>query len=184
MRVAQLKIRRARMDQVRAEVRAEPGQIVHVTEYMHPRWQELCDTLPAAIGARLARGGLLKRLFAPLFEKGRHVRTSGVFWFLVLRLLASRRRSRRGTLRYAKENARIEVWLAAVRQARDRDIAMELVLSQNLIKGYGETHERGLRKFEAVMEAYRRGASAQALRALREAALKDEGALDTALKAS
>ncbi len=46
MRVAQLKLRRARMDEVRDEVKAAPGQIVHVTEYMHPRWQEVCDTLP------------------------------------------------------------------------------------------------------------------------------------------
>lgn len=186
MRVAQLKIRRARMDKVRDEVRAEPGQIVQIVEYMHPRWQELCDTLPAGLGARLARGGLLKRLFAPLFEKGRHVRTTGLFWFLVLRLLASRRRARRGTLRYAEENMRIEAWLAVVRGAGDGETALQLVLCQNLIKGYGETHARGLRKFDAVMEAHRRGASASTLRALREAALKDEDgkALAAALRAS
>lgn len=186
MRVAQLKVRRARMDKVREEVRAEPGQIVHVIEYMHPRWQELCDTLPARLGARLARGGVLKRLFAPLFEKGRHVRTTGVFWFAVLRLLASRRHARRGTWRYREENARIEAWLAAIRGARDGETARELALCQNLIKGYGETHARSSRKFEAVMEAYRRGASASALRGLREAASKDEDgkALDAALIAS
>jgi indolepyruvate ferredoxin oxidoreductase beta subunit len=186
MRVAQLKVRRARMDKVRADVRAEPGQIVHVTEYMHPRWQELCDTLPAGLGARLARGGLAKRLFAPLFEKGRHVRTTSVFWFVVLSLLARRRRKRRGTLRYAIENARIEAWLAAIRSARDADTARELVLCRDLIKGYGDTHDRTLRKYEAVMDAWRGGASASALRALREAAVQDEDgkALDAALKAS
>ena len=184
MRVAQLKVRRARMDKVRAEVRAEAGQIVHVTEYMHPRWQELCDTLPAALGARLARGGLAKRLFAPLFEKGRHVRTTNLFWFAVLGLLARHRRARRGTLRYAEENARIEAWLAAVRAAPDAQTAQELILCRNLIKGYGDTHARSLRKFEAVMQACRDGASAAALRGLREAALKDEDgtALDAALR--
>jgi indolepyruvate ferredoxin oxidoreductase beta subunit len=184
MRVAQLKIRRARMDKVRAEVRAEPGQIVHVTEYMHPRWQELCDTLPAWLGARLARGGPTKRLLAPLFETGRHVRTTKLFWFAALSLLARHRRARRKTLRYAEENARIEAWLAAVRAAPDAETTRELILCQNLIKGYGDTHARGLRKFEAVMQAYRAGVPAAVLRALREAALQDEdgAALDAALR--
>jgi indolepyruvate ferredoxin oxidoreductase beta subunit len=180
MRVAQQKVRASRMDKVRAEVNAQPDQILHVTEYMHPRWQELCDTLPAGVGARLARGGMLKRSFAPLFEKGRHVRTTNVFSFLALRVLASHRRKRRGTLRYREENARIETWLAAVRSATATDCgaALELARCQNLIKGYGETHARGLRKFDTVMQAYDglRTApdAADRLRQLREAAQMDE----------
>src|SRR5262249_13875219 len=91
MRVAQQKVRAARMAAVRTEVNAQPDQILHVTEYMHPRWQELCDTLPAGLGRRLAREGIVKRLCAPLFEKGRHVRTTSVFWFMALSVLAARR---------------------------------------------------------------------------------------------
>ena len=40
-------------DDFRREVRAFPGQIVHVTEFMHPRVQEIADTLPAGLGRRL-----------------------------------------------------------------------------------------------------------------------------------
>jgi len=190
MRVAQRKVRTSRMEKVRAEVNAGPGQLLHVTEYMHPRWQEVCDTLPAGIGARLARGGIIRRLFAPLFEKGRHVRTTGVFWFAALAILASRRRARRGTLRFRTENARIEAWLALILEAAksDREAALELARCQNLIKGYGDTHERSLRKFNAVIEAWQglrgmRGATAR-LRELREAASQDEDgrALDGLLR--
>jgi indolepyruvate ferredoxin oxidoreductase beta subunit len=184
MRVAQLKLRRARMDEVRDEVKAAPGQIVHVTEYMHPRWEEVCDTLPAGLGAWLLRSRVLKKMFAPWFAKGRHVRTTNIGWFLMLGLLARRRRKRRGTLRYAEENARIEAWLAAVAGESDPRVAVELALCQNLIKGYGDTHARGLAKFDALMDAYRRvrGApdAASTLRMLREAASKDEDG--TALK--
>ncbi len=178
MRVAQQKVRAARMDKVRAEAGAAPGQIVHVVEFMHPRWQEVCDTMPAGLGAGLERGGLVKRLLAPRFEKGRHVRTTGVFWFLMLRTLAARRRARRGTLRYARENARIEAWLAAVRDAAttDRDMALELAKCQALVKGYGETHAHGLRQFSGAMAAYARlkgtPGAASSLRALRESALR------------
>jgi indolepyruvate ferredoxin oxidoreductase beta subunit len=184
MRVAQLKLRRARMDEVRDEVKAAPGQIVHVTEYMHPRWEEVCDTLPTGLGAWLLESRILKRMFAPWFEKGRHVRTTNVGWFLMLSLLSRRRRKRRRTLRYAQENARIEAWLAAVAGESDPRVGVELALCQNLIKGYGDTHARGLAKFNALMDAYRRvrGApdAASTLRMLREAASKDEDG--TALK--
>jgi indolepyruvate ferredoxin oxidoreductase, beta subunit len=188
MRVAQLKIRRARMDEVREEVKAAPGQIVHVSEYMHPRWEEVCDTLSARLGAWLLGNTTLKRLFAPFFAKGRRVRTTNVGWFLMLRMLARRRRSRRSTLRYKTENARIEAWLATVAHESDPAAAIELARAQNLIKGYGDTHARGLAKFEALMEAYRRIAgtpdAASTLRRLREAALRDEDgiALERALQ--
>ena len=99
----------------------KPDQILHVTEYMHPRWQELCDTMPAGLGARLERSRLLKWIFAPWFERGRHVRTTSVFWFVTLGVLAARRRARRGTLRYRRENDRIEAWLAAVADAGNND---------------------------------------------------------------
>src|ERR1700749_3350137 len=180
MRVAQQKVRASRVSKVRAEVNAQPDQILHVTEYMHPRWQELCDILTARSGARLARGGVLKRLFAPVFERGRHVRTTNVSWFIVLRILASHRHKRRGTLRYRDENARIEAWLASVAEAarENVDVAIELARCQNLIKGYGETHARGLRKFNTVMKAHlglRNTPDAAArLRELREAMLKAE----------
>jgi len=180
MRVAQQKIRGSRMDEVRAQVNAAPDQILHLIEYMHPRWEELCDTLPAGLGARLERGGVLKRAFAPMFEKGRHVRTNSVAWFAILRLLASRRRARRGTLRYARENARIEAWLALVRDAAatDYESAIELAKCQNLLKGYGDTHARGLRKFADVTNSWQmlrsRPHAARMLRELRETALRDE----------
>jgi indolepyruvate ferredoxin oxidoreductase, beta subunit len=188
MRVAQLKIRRTRMNEVRDEVKAAPGQIVHVSEYMHPRWEEVCDSLPAGLGAWLLGNASLKRLFAPLFAKGRRVRTTNVGWFLMLSVLARRRRKRRKTLRYGTENARIEAWLARVANEADPAVAIELARAQNLIKGYGDTHARGLRKFEAVMEAYRRVRghpdAASTLRRLREAALRAEDgtALERALR--
>ena len=178
MRVAQLKIRRARMDEVRDEVKAAPDQIVHVSEYMHPRWEEVCDTLPAGVGAWLLDNKALKRLFAPLFANGRRVRTTNIGWFVMLSTLARRRRKRRKTLRYRTENARIEAWLATVAQEADPPTAIELARAQTLIKGYGDTHARGLAKFETLMEAYRRirgrADAASTLRRLREAAFQDE----------
>ena len=46
IRVAELKIRPSRFARVREEVRVNDGQILEIAEFMHPRTQEIADTLP------------------------------------------------------------------------------------------------------------------------------------------
>lgn len=174
-RVADLKTRSSRFERFRAEVNAAPDQIVAVTEFMHPRLQEVADSLPAGLGRWAARQAWLGRWFA----KGRKVETSSLRGFLMLSLLATGRRWRRATLRFQREDAAIEAWLARVSAlaASDYAAAVELVRCQKLIRGYGETHERGARNFALIVAALD-GASGAGLAArikrLREAALADE----------
>ncbi|QKS00514.1 indolepyruvate oxidoreductase subunit beta family protein [Sphingomonas sp. CL5.1] len=180
IRVADLKVRATRSARVAAEVRLAPDQVMTVTEYMHPRLREVCETMPAGIGAFILRSPRLSRWLEPLFRRGRHVETTGLRWFLTLRLLASLRAIRRSTLRYREEQARIEEWLAFVRDTArsDRAAATELLACQQLIKGYSDTFERGLANFGTVMDAARPFAghpdAAERIRTLREAALADE----------
>lgn len=189
IRIAELKTRRARVERFREEVRAEPGQIVYVTEYLHPRFEELCDTLPRALGERLARSRLAVRLFALPFRRGRHVHTSKLLGFCGLFLLARCRRWRRGTRRFAREQQHIEAWLGRIVRAGSYDLGLEIAECRRLIKGYGDTHERGLRKYALVMAALDAPAGADVLveraRRLRTAALADEDgtALRQALEA-
>ena len=105
IRVADLKTRGTRFSRVRDEVRAQAEQIVYMTEFMHPRFEEVCETLPAGLGARLQASSRARRLFAPLFRKGRHIQTAHLGGFLVLYAVSGLRRWRRGTLRYRLEQA-------------------------------------------------------------------------------
>src|SRR5262249_59372272 len=50
IRVAELKIRGSRFARVREEVRLADGQLLQIAEFMHPRVQEIADTLPAGLG--------------------------------------------------------------------------------------------------------------------------------------
>jgi indolepyruvate ferredoxin oxidoreductase beta subunit len=50
IRVAELKIRTSRFARVREEVRLADGQLLQIAEFMHPRVQEIADTLPAGFG--------------------------------------------------------------------------------------------------------------------------------------
>ncbi|MFT3976495.1 MAG: indolepyruvate oxidoreductase subunit beta family protein [Sphingomonas bacterium] len=180
IRVADLKVRATRSARVAAEVRLAPGQVMTVTEYMHPRLREVCEAMPAGIGGFILRSPRLSRWLEPLFKRGRHVETTGLRWFLALRLLASLRAIRRSTLRYREEQARIEAWLAFVQDTArsDRAAATELLACQQLIKGYSDTFERGLANFETVMHEARtfvgQPDAADRIRLLREAALADE----------
>jgi indolepyruvate ferredoxin oxidoreductase, beta subunit len=189
IRVADLKTRKLRFERFRGEVRAAADQIVYVTEYMHPRFQELCETLPAGLGRRLARSSIAARLLAPLFRRGRHMHTGTLSGFMALYLLAALRRWRRGTLRYRVEQARIDAWLLRIRErAGAYELAVEIAECQRLVKGYSDTHERGLRNFASIMQFVDRENGrpdlAARVRRLRSAALADEDGrqLDTALR--
>lgn len=189
IRVADLKTRATRFERVRGEVRAEGRQILAINEYMHPRIEEICETLPAALGRWLARPHAVHRVVARFTREGRVVQTSSLPGFLLLWGLSRWRVGRRSTLRYQLENARVERWLARVHGLLGNGkagLALEVVKCQRLVKGYGDTHARGLRNFEALMaELDRRPTLApQTLRQLRDEALADESGqrLQTALQ--
>ena len=185
IRVADLKTRAARFVRVRDEIRAAPGQLFGITEFMRPRVEEIAGTLPAGLGRRLrdsprARGWLNR------WTGGKQIRTSTLRGFLILHSLAGLKRWRRSTLRFEEENARIEQWLRRIEQLAERNyaLAVELARAQNLVKGYGETHERGWRNFSALVAQLEflatRSDGAAWLSLLQHAALADEEGLTLA----
>jgi indolepyruvate ferredoxin oxidoreductase beta subunit len=192
IRVADLKTRASRFARVRAEVRVKPDQVLRITEFMHPRVQEIADTLPAPIGRWLLRSSAPRLLVEKLTARGRHVETTAISGFLLLRSIAALRRFRRYTLRFIKEQERIEGWVGRIERVAGRDpaLALEVARCQRLVKGYGDTHARGWANFQRLMQETDRlagepGAAAR-LAALCEAALADENgqALTKALEAA
>lgn len=179
IRVADLKTRSTRFERVRGEVRLQPGQQLAINEFMHPRIEEICETLPAGLGRWLARPHALHRLVARLTRQGRVVTTSSLRGYLLLWGLARLRGIRRSTLRYQLENERIEQWLAQIAQAAQHNpaLAVEVAQCQRLVKGYSDTHARGLKNYQSLMAAVQRAGATLApalLRELRDAALADE----------
>ena len=188
IRVANAKTRPQRGTRIAQEMRLKPGQLMQVTEFLHPRAEEIVSLLPAGIGARWQANPKRKALIDRLFNRGRRIRTDGIIGFSMLYLLAGAKGWRRRTLRHAQEVAHLNAWLDRVAKARP-DVAVELLRNQRLIKGYSDTHARSQSKFDRVMQGAQlvehREDAADWIRRLREAALKDEdglaldGALDT-----
>ncbi len=179
IRVADLKTRSKRFERVRTEVQADDGQVVAFEEFMHPRVEEICDVMPAGLGAWCLGAPLARRFIGFFCRSGRRIRTTSLPGFLLLYTIAGLRRFRRGTLRYRTEIAALEQWLALVIDiaSDDYDLAVEVAECRRLVKGYGETHARGIAHYDHLVAAIhdRRGEpdAAACIRGMRDQALAD-----------
>ena len=188
IRVADLKTRGARFRRIRAEMGATDANLVQLTEFMHPRAEEIAGMMPATIGARVAASPKWMARLDRWFNKGRRLRTDSLTAFLMLQGIGALRGYRRRTLRHRHEVAHLDQWLGTALGYLPRyDLAVEVIRCRRLVKGYSDTHARGLSKFDRVLDGIalvgQREDAADWARRLREAALKDEEgkALDGAL---
>lgn len=180
IRVADAKTRAGRRTRIAAEMGAKDAQVMHVTEFMHPRAEEVVSMLPAAMGARWAANPKRMALLDRLFNKGRRMRSDSLLAFVPLYLLAGLKFWRPRTLRHRVERTHLDQWLTRATGliTPDYDLAVEVLRCRRLIKGYSDTHARGLSKYDLVMDGIAllqgRPDAADWARRLREAALKDE----------
>ncbi len=180
IRVADLKTRASRFARIDQEVGKREGQLLYMTEFMHPRMEEVIGTLPKGLGLWLeGRPGLVRGLDR-VVNRGRRVKTAHVSWFLSLNLVAALRPVRRRLLRHMREGAHIAAWLGLAERivAQDYAVAVEVLACRRLVKGYSDTHARGESKFDRVLAAapglVGKPDGAGWLRRLRTAALADE----------
>lgn len=152
IRVADLKIRRARYARVRKDVGAGAGEPVRITEYLKPGLEELCSILSPWLARRILaaadRRGLRERLHI-----GLHVKSTNVTGFMLLRLMSWARILRQRGYRYQEEQRLIEEWLDAVVRAEERnhELALEIVECARLMKGYGDTRRRAVNSLRSIL---------------------------------
>ena len=183
IRVAQAKTDPARLQRIRDELKLRPEEPLALIDFFKPGIDELCSILPPRLArpilAYAQRRGWLGKVYW-----GMEIKSSSVSGFLRLKLLASLRRWRRWSHRYIEEQAQIEAWLALVSAAATLSpaLALEIADCARLIKGYGDTHARGLanyRKIEArtirpaLAGTYAAAVAIDAVAAARTAALAD-----------
>lgn len=179
IRVADLKTRASRRTRIESELELSQDQVLHTTEFMHPRMEEVMGMLPAGFGHWLGARPRLLGWLDRRVNRGRRVRTYSLPWFLALYVVAGLRGMRRRSLRHAVETDHRDAWLEAATEAVgiNYQLGVEIVQCRRLVKGYSDTHSRGLSKFDKTLAAIklveRRDDAADWARRLREAALKD-----------
>jgi indolepyruvate ferredoxin oxidoreductase beta subunit len=180
IRVADLKLRRARFERVRRNTRATGAQLVRIHEFLYPRTEEIADVLPESLGRWLLRSGWAQGLVERLTKGGKILETSSLSGFLQLYFVASLRRWRRKSFRFAHEHKGIALWLAEITNAapQNYEFALELAQLPSLLKGYGDTRMRGQRSYDLLLAEVPKLQStsnaALRLRELRNAALADD----------
>lgn len=179
IRVADLKTRGPRFERIKKEMGAQEDQLIQLTEFFHPRAEEIAGMLPANMGARVEANPKRMALLDRWFGKGRRLRTDTLPAFLMLHVLGGLKGYRLRTRRHAVELAHLEAWLRRSLAPLKDDYALSVALlkCRRLIKGYSDTHARGLSKFDTVMNGADllagREDAAEWLERLIEAALQD-----------
>lgn len=153
IRVAHEKTHPARMARIQAEMGG--AEVLQLTDYTHPRGEEIISLLPARLGRWIQSRPKLLAFIDRRVNKGRRLRTDRLWPFLQLWLIAGLKPFRRSNLRHETEMAHLETWLeTSLHHARHNPLlGQELLKARRLIKGYSDTHGRGLSKFDRVMSA-------------------------------
>ncbi|MDA9496899.1 indolepyruvate oxidoreductase subunit beta family protein [Bradyrhizobium sp. CCBAU 11357] len=179
IRVADLKTRTSRRTRIEGELELGQGQVLQTTEFMHPRLEEIMGMLPVSFGNWLDTKPRLMGWLDRRINRGRRVRTYSLPWFLVLYAVGGLRGMRRRSRRHAIETAHRDEWLKAATEAirTNYQLGVEILQCRRLVKGYSDTHSRGLSKFDRTLATIKlvaqREDAADWARRLREAALKD-----------
>ena len=119
------------------------------------------------------------------------VKTTSLRGFLLLYMVASLKPLRRRSLRYCEEQKQLAEWLDTVVEIARTDyaLAVEIAHCRGLVKGYGDTHERGLANYRSIMAQLARlrgrADAAATVASLRKAAVADDsgGKLSQAVEA-
>ncbi len=133
------------------------GEVFGIAEFMHLRSEEIVDTMPTELGRRLLKSQIGRALLRKITAQGLLVRSTSLSGFLLLYFVASLKPWRRRSLRFARETEGLEEWLDTVWAAAKHDLqlATNLARARSLLRGYGATYERGLKKFDTICEFVR-----------------------------
>ena len=152
IRVAEAKIAPERMARIaREELRAAGNDPFTVHDFLKPGFEELCQVLPSILAkpilALAARRGWLGRVYF-----GMEINSTSVSGYLRFLMLAKLKRLRRFGHRFAQEQGQIENWLTLIADAAllSPALALEVAECARLIKGYGDTHARGIGNFRTI----------------------------------
>ncbi len=153
IRVAQAKIDPARMARIAAEMGAKPDEPLAVTEFLKPGIEEMCSILPPALARPILRTAE-RRAWLRRLHWGMEVNTASISGYLRFWLLARLRGWRPKSYRFEIEQRAIESWLALIVEAAQlsSDLALEIAECARLIKGYGDTLQRGSANYRLIEE--------------------------------
>ena len=149
IRVAEAKIAPERFTRIRADLGLEDHEPFRIVEFLKPGLDEMCQVLPPRLARRILAWAE-RRQWRPHW--GMEIESTSLTGYLRFWTLAKLKRFRPRGHRYALEQATIESWLALIVAAarQSADVAVEIAECARLIKGYGDTWQRGSTNYALI----------------------------------
>ncbi|MBI2714456.1 MAG: indolepyruvate oxidoreductase subunit beta family protein [Rhizobiales bacterium] len=153
VRVAQAKISPARMRRIAREELRVTNEPFSVHDFLKPGIEEFCQLLPSFLARPILRVSERKGWLGR-FHIGMEINSTSISGYLRFLMLAKLRRLRPFGHRYKQEQMQIESWLGLIAKAAGQslDLGLEIAECSRLIKGYGDTHVRGLANFAIIAD--------------------------------
>jgi indolepyruvate ferredoxin oxidoreductase beta subunit len=122
-----------------------------VHDFLKPGIEELCQLLPPFLARPIFRVAERKGWLGRVYF-GMEINSTSISGYLRFLLLAKMRPLRPYGYRYKQEQQQLDSWLGLIRQAAKHspEFALEIAECARLIKGYGDTHARGLANYSAI----------------------------------
>ncbi len=153
-RVAQLKIKPDRFKKIKKEVNIKSNQILLIQDIFKPGINEIAAMLPARIGKWFIKN---KKIMShlPFIGKGMKINSLTISGFIILKFLSSFRYIRPVSLRYNEEQKNIDIWINNLILSLNKSISFSEGLADmpQLLKGYGDTWDRGIKKYNKINDA-------------------------------
>jgi indolepyruvate ferredoxin oxidoreductase alpha subunit len=152
IRVAQAKIDPARFARIAQQMGIKPDQPFAVTEFLKPGVEEFCSILPPWLARRILALAERHAKFGGA-HWGMEINTASISGFLRFYILAKLRRFRPRSWRFQEEQREIETWLKLIARTAPLSAALAIEIAEcaRLIKGYGDTHERGSDNYRVIV---------------------------------
>ncbi len=151
VRVAQAKIAPERMRRIAREELRVQDEPFSVHDFLKPGIEEFCQLLPSFIARPILRVSERKGWLGRVYV-GMEINSTSISGYLRFLMLAKLRALRPYGHRYKQEQVQIESWVGLIVEAAPHSpqFALEVAECARLIKGYGDTHARGLANFRTI----------------------------------
>jgi len=149
IRVAEAKIAPERFARIRQDLGLKDGEPFRIVDVLKPGLEEFCQILPTRLAQRVL-GWAERRGWRPHW--GMEIESTSLNGYLRFWALARLKRLRPRGHRYAQEQAAIAAWLELVVEAArlSAEVAVEVAECARLIKGYGDTWQRGSANYQTI----------------------------------
>jgi indolepyruvate ferredoxin oxidoreductase beta subunit len=149
IRVAEAKIAPERFARIRQELGLKDGEPFRIFDVLKPGLDEMCQILPPRLAQRVL-GWAERRGWRPHW--GMEIESTALTGYLRFWALARLKRFRPRGHRFAQEQAAIAAWLELIVETAhlSADVAIEVAECARLIKGYGDTWQRGSANYRTI----------------------------------